>query len=121
MTDLAHVQITPGVYLRKRREAVGWSLEPAQARLTGLSCSLADIEADRVALTIHDANVIGNFLDVDHDVLADLVAGRPVRLCRICACSEFNPCGSPGDGYCFWAEFDCCSSCAPESARSVAA
>lgn len=37
-------------------------------------------------------------------------------VCRVCGCTEENPCYHPEHGYCFWVDDDCtlCSHCASE-------
>lgn len=37
-------------------------------------------------------------------------AGKKVRKCRICGCSDFDAC----PGGCYWAEKDLCSACERE-------
>lgn len=36
----------------------------------------------------------------------------PERTCRICGCTENNPCITPPDGPCHWIASDICSACA---------
>jgi hypothetical protein len=49
------------------------------------------------------------------------------RKCRVCECSETNPCVkdsdtrlNPGERYCYWVAPDLCSSCTPVRMKSLA-
>lgn len=135
---------SPGTYLRLRREAQGLSIEDVAAfvrtvphlDLHGRCALLRGIEAD---LTPISDDIIGSLIRAadegsfrfDPEILVrliDIAAGdtsrtRP-RLCRKCACSEFDACncGSQGGGWigCHWIEPDLCSACAPTDASAEA-
>ncbi|MEZ0495427.1 helix-turn-helix domain-containing protein [Sphingomonas sp. IW22] len=111
--------LTPGQYLRKRREAAGLSLDDvalcfetvppiaaaARAEWLGL------VEADAVPLPAGIADALHDAFPFDPRVLAELayrLADDPDNIafgyavCRSCACSELDPCGEgcswvPGD------------------------
>lgn len=122
--------MTPGTYLMKRRQAAGLSIDDVAERI-GTAPHLAQIDRkawiDRIERGIDP---------ISADVLATLrtaypfiptIAWRlldrprfspedfsPPRLCRICGCSERDPCFLPGPEprlCCAWAKEDLCTSC----------
>lgn len=41
-----------------------------------------------------------------------------IRACRVCGCSEYDPCIDPAtDEPCHWVEWDLCSACVPPARR----
>lgn len=122
--------ITPGTYLRMRREAAGLSSAEVAAMIVivprlpehDLIYWLDRIEADVVPATFRTITCLRCYFSFDIEVLEALVAiqfapGRaaiipPPRLCRECACSERDACGSDAVCGCSWAEADLCSACA---------
>lgn len=122
--------MTPGTYLMKRRQAAGLSIDDVAERI-GTAPHLAQIDRkawiDRIERGIDP---------ISADVLATLRTAYPFiptiawrlldrprfspedfslpRLCRICGCSERDPCFLPGPEprlCCAWAEEDLCTSC----------
>lgn len=115
--------ISPGTYLRTRREAAGLSLHEValalmalpEARLAStpfaigyqtarLEQHLAKAEADRDNLTLPHAMLLAKVFGLDPHVYHALLlvhydqvgTGLPVpRLCRVCACSWNDPCHIP--------------------------
>ncbi|MDF0489180.1 XRE family transcriptional regulator [Sphingomonas sp. H39-1-10] len=86
------------------------------------------IEADAAPASFATIVVFNNVYAFDLEVLATLErislgADLPApRLCRICACSEFDPCvGRTTFGPCSWVAADLCSACASPSLASAAA
>lgn len=128
--------VTPGTYLRTRREAAGLTLDQV-ARVTRTDPAvehrervawLRDIEEDRRALLPADGPLVlllGCAFPFDRDVLAQLVlihAGadlRPPQLCRLCACSWYDAC----EGSCAWSTSDVsvCTRCEARMAVAAAA
>jgi hypothetical protein len=108
--------VTPGRYLRLRREAAGLGL--GELPIAG-TAALA-IELDARPPTADELDALRCAIDFDHHVIAALAAGETPRLCRQCACSEWDPCihDLQGGGSCWWVEHDFCSACA-ERARSM--
>lgn len=126
--------MTPGIYLRKRREAAGLSLgevarQLALFQLGVFGCGRSDIlpqleriEAGAAALTRAQADLLRNVLAFDPSVYNRLLAGDTLPqppICRVCACSFFDPCdtsatdqGGSFRAACHWAEPDLCSACA---------
>lgn len=122
--------ITPGNYLRKRREAAGLSSADVAAMIVteprlpehDLIYWLDRIEADVVPATFRTITCLRCCFMFDIEVLEALVAiqlapaGTPVypppRLCRECACSERDACGGDDGFGCSWAADDLCSACA---------
>jgi len=115
----------PGGYIARRRQVAGLSLDAVAARFSteppfserDRRWWLATIEADVIAVPDN----IGALLPIfrfDPVVLAQLVQHRadpaaPMpRICRICACSEHDPCVR-GTLACAWvADEDLCTACA---------
>jgi len=121
--------ITPGDYLRKRRIAAGLSLvDVAQVFATVPRWPetervdwLIRLEGDVEPLTVRTVSLMRAIFCFSPDVLGDLVLMHegipiaPLRLCRICACSEHDACEDHG-GSCAWASADLCTACAdPET------
>ena len=111
--------MTPGEYLRRRRVAREMSVASVETavlaidpRGNGLLHHLATYERGEVGLMLTDACLLANAIDFDLTALAALAAGAPPPICRVCACSEEDPCINH-DGFetCSWAEDDLCSAC----------
>jgi hypothetical protein len=98
--------MTPGEYLRKRREAAGVGLAEAEAAVP--IASVAAIEADEFSVTIHAAACLARLFSFDVQVLLEIAAGMPVEICSECGCTELDPCDPP----CWWTAPDLCSACA---------
>lgn len=123
--------ISPGTYLRKRREAASLSSADVAAMIVAeprlpehdLIYWLDRIEADVVPATFRTIACLRCCFSFDLDVLAKLVAiqiARPgsqtddiPRLCRVCACSEYDSCAPDQTRHisCSWAAEDLCSAC----------
>jgi len=116
--------LTPGQYLRTRREAAGLSIADVAERIaTSPRWAqrlrrgwLDQIEADEMPATFNTIVVLNQVIAFDLRVLVALsVEGHAVpRLCIVCACSEADPC----DGLavpCSWAADDRCSACPAEA------
>jgi len=113
--------MTPGTYLRLRREAAGTSIDdvvamlPTEPRVDAIARAawLRGIEADEAPIGAEVIKALRYAFAFDARVLrwlADLRSSPGLlapRLCRKCACSEFDPC----DGGCWWVAEDLCSSC----------
>jgi hypothetical protein len=114
--------ITAGTYLRLRREAQGLSLEEITAgcalpaNRAAFLHRLHEIEGDRDVATGHTLAALRDCFAFSTAIYANLVAGVPAgaALCRACACSWNDPCGS-GAHACHWVEPDLCSRCAAGS------
>ncbi len=122
--------ISPGTYLRKRREAAGLSSVDVAAMIVteprlpehDLIYWLDRIEADVVPATFRTITCLRCCFSFDIEVLEELVAIQlaparativpPPRLCRVCACSERDACNVEPFGNCSWAAEDLCSACA---------
>lgn len=78
------------------------------------------IEADIQPMTPWTVDALAQAFEFDRAVLGalDAVAIRAIPpehappLCRICACSEYDPCFDQHDETCVWVEADLCSRCA---------
>lgn len=110
--------MTPGSYIRQRREAAGLSMGDVLAVLGGggvLSAALEDIEADREPATGMDAALLAWAFAIDDMVIARLKAGEPVQVCRECGCSFGFECDHPQFGTCTLGPMALCSGCAVEA------
>jgi hypothetical protein len=96
----------PGTYLRLRREAAGVAI----ADVAELQESLEDIETGGAPITVHDATRLRELFPFDPDVLAALCRGQEEPICRVCGCSQYDPCAE-GLTHCAWAEDDLCTAC----------
>jgi hypothetical protein len=124
--------MSPGTYLRKRREAAGLSVGDVARRLIALpvavrrvspdeigrlTARLGWIEGDRDYLTESQAALLTEVLPMDGEVYLQLTllhaigpdriawSGLPVpQVCRECACSWHDPCQprTSGDRPCSW-------------------
>lgn len=128
--------LTPGAYLKMRRCTARLSIADVAARIATVP-RLAEharvelielIEADAAPASFATIVVFNNVYSFDIEVLATLERISlgadlpPPQLCRICACSAYDPCfGRTVFGPCFWVEEDLCSACATPPARSAAA
>ena len=125
--------LTPGAYLKHRRTAACLSIADVAARLSAApriaehlrAEQLELIEADVQPATFGTIVALRKVFSFDIAVLAilgDIHLGNerpPPRLCRICACSDWDAC-THGLSPCSWAEPDLCSSC-PGTAEAQAA
>jgi len=116
--------MTPGAYLKYRRTAAGLGLNDVAAAVA-TEPPLAEhvrgawierIEADVAPVSLNTIVVLRRAYPFDLDVLAQLAAigmhlrVQPPRLCRICACSDADPC-LDDRGPCSWISQDLCSAC----------
>lgn len=115
---------TPGAYLKMRRQAAGLSIADVAA-MTATEPRVAEhvragwlelIEADAMPASFATIVALHHAYRFDLHVLGRLVAislGAPLpapRLCRICGCSEQDPCEVAGAG-CWWVSGDRCCAC----------
>ncbi|SEM72986.1 hypothetical protein SAMN05192583_1019 [Sphingomonas gellani] len=117
--------ISPGTYIRKRREAAGKSLVDVAVRLPTDPAWpehqrtewLRLIEADAAPLGFSTVVALAAAFPLDMGVLARLDAVRqglsdtPPHICRDCACSNYDGCVGPFGRVCHWIERDLCSAC----------
>lgn len=95
--------MTPGAYIRTRREAAGLSIGDVLAVLAGggvLSAPLEEIEADLVAPSGMDAALLAYAFRLDDMIVARLKDGEPVQLCPSCGCSHGFECDHEQFGRC---------------------
>lgn len=124
--------MSPGTYLRKRREAGNISLATlASAMFPGANVSsqaavrelLAEVEANRATIDSRFSASIARHLHMDSEIFDRLTAihhgcDLPVpQICRQCACSWNDACLSPA-GPCAWSRQDSniCTRCETENA-----
>ncbi len=125
--------MTPGDYLRLRREAAGLSIEDVAARIETAphvphrdrAAWLKAIENGIAPLSNGSAILLRfmfRFDPVVLDTLAARVSGYEVEvpaICRLCGCSEFDACGT-ARAPCAWADEaksvcdGCANLCAPD-------
>jgi hypothetical protein len=98
--------MSPGTYIMKRREAAGLSLDDVAARVGGDAAARADLRANLRRFEAGDPGEYSGLIyqqlpgvfPFDRRVLAALViaASNPAKvlppICRVCACSDFDPC-----------------------------
>jgi hypothetical protein len=124
--------MTPGTYLRKRREAARLSLgqvaeaiaalpwairAPSPGEIAQLVARLELAEADRDNLTVPQAELLRNCFRFDVEIYERLLwrlcgaDDQPMpQMCRHCACSWCDPCMDHGLP-CGWAAADLCTAC----------
>ena len=118
--------MSPGTYLRKRREAAGLSIEDVLARI-GTEPPVPEhhrrewlvlIEADAMRPDAFAIYALRQCYRFDGEVLDRLIdlqyfgARLPgPRLCRECGCSQLDPCADATGQPCGWAERDLCTWC----------
>lgn len=128
--------LSPGTYLRLRREAAGVTREAVAIALAAGQTRLQDaallrveqIEADLVFATAREIPLMRAVFRFDSQVLDQLAdihffrADLPhPRLCRVCGCSELDAClDHRRSTACHWIDLDLCSGCVTQS-RSAAA
>lgn len=55
--------------------------------------------------------IFDGYFHIEKDLLDAL--SKPLQgVCRVCGCTDINPCYHPEHGYCYWVEPDLCSHCA---------
>lgn len=116
---------SPGTYLQRRREAASKTLADVAQRLSTVPRMAEHARVEWIALVELDAVPAGfstiaalrSAFPFDLAVLAQLDLIRlgadlpPPRLCRTCACSEYDPCHDELGATCSWVEDDLCSAC----------
>ncbi len=127
--------LTPGQYIAKRRAAAGLSIDDVAISLATVPrlgevdriAWLQRIEADVSPVTFDVFAVLTVCVPMDAMVLRELIALADAcddtleapRLCRTCACSEFDPCEDEHGATCGWADHDLCTACAPAAAEAA--
>lgn len=112
--------LTPGQYLKTRREAAGLSIADVAERIATVPRWaqhlrrgwLAQIESDQMPASFNTIVVLHQVMKFDLGVLVALSAEGvdAPRLCVVCACSEADPCEGHA-GPCSWVDADLCSAC----------
>lgn len=106
--------MTPGQYIRMRREAAGLSIGDVMAVLAGggvLSSPLEEIESDQATPTFLDAALLAFAFRIDDMIVARLKDGEPVQLCIACGCSTGFECDHEHYGRCSLPATGVCSNC----------
>ena len=124
--------LLPGIYLRKRREASGQSVEEVASMIAteprlderGRIDWLTRIEAGELPIGHDTIRSLRFAFPFDACVLRrldDLARGAKLpepRLCRVCACSQADPCEPP----CAWVgDQDLCTACPGDGEPGVQA
>lgn len=117
------VTITPGAYLKHRRCAAGLSpadvagelhVEPYRFDERGRAEWIELIEADAQPADLDLVVALKRIFPFDLRILIALVrisqgsGETPPQLCRVCGCSEWDPCVINGQG-CAWREEHLCT------------
>ena len=116
--------MTPGAYLRMRREAAGVSLVEIAAGFSTQPRLAEHLRAELIELVERDVQppsfatveLLIAFFDFDRAVLIGLIAGAEPQLCRVCACSEGDPCVTEHGETCSWDAPDLCTACVGKEA-----
>lgn len=116
--------MTPGTYLRKRREAARLSIADVAAKISTIPRMaehirmdwLELIESDQMPATFYTIVALHQIVPFSIDALVALsVEGREApQLCRICGCSDLDPCQVGSAGFtCSWVPNDStlCTTC----------
>jgi hypothetical protein len=110
--------VTPGEYLHKRRIAMPMTLDDVAEALKGvplLSAPLAALEDGSAVITLGDAWLLQHAFNFDIQILgAIVVGGLDEAICRICGCTDADPCTLPNGYHCGWhdGDPDLCTACA---------
>jgi hypothetical protein len=125
--ELPAVRPTAGMYLRKRREAAGLSIDEIALAITRqppakdhASAYVArELDAAEREVSILPPGLLVNLrmtFPFDPEIYGFLVANVPTpAICRVCACSWHDPCTHLDGTPCAWAEPDLCTACAVTS------
>lgn len=131
--------MSPGQYLRKRREAAELTLDDVALRIetvptiaaSARAAWLAQIEADILPVPdgFTDAILRPGVFSFDADVLEWLIdlygsrEGVEPRVCRGCGCTEFDPCVDAHSIGCAWADSSrmLCTACLPVDVEAAIA
>lgn len=123
--------LAPGAYIRMRREARDLSRDDVALGLETVphvsarsrAEYLAGMEEGRDAIGIDAGLALQRVIGFDWNVLLALsavtagIADVAPPICRLCACSEWDPCDGEHGDTCAWAEPDLCTACAGKEAR----
>ena len=107
--------MTPGGFIRARRVRHGMTQGQVAIAAGVEQTDLSKYERDAKSLGLAVAYRISRAIHDHQNVLASLISGEFIQLCRVCGCSE-NDCAGCSDGLgvgCYWFEPDLCSACAP--------
>lgn len=110
----------PGLYLQKRRLAAGLTIEDL-AKLLGHNVAHAGYWVGRIKAFEADVDYVAQItlialrgvFSFKPEIYLAMVAQTPhAPVCRMCACSMFDPCQETPAKACSWTEDDLCSACA---------
>lgn len=121
--------LSPGSYLKLRRQAAGLSIEDVAAmvhtapRLGEIDrCGwISRIENDVAALSPDVIATLADAFRFSRRILQQLIDARSygdasalTRICLICGCSDQDPCVDPNSfDCCGWSTADSCTACVP--------
>jgi hypothetical protein len=135
----ASAVLSPGTYLRKCRKRAGLSLDDVALRMGTIPAWpmhtraewLATIEADIAPISVSTAIALFDVIPFDAQVFEALMAIHagatgiePPLVCRVCACSQMDPCiDHAADAFCAWYDADhtLCTVCVGEGVAASAA
>lgn len=117
--------LTPGEYLRLRREAAKLTIADVAARIAPDNTLRGEAAAFLRLIETPGARVSRNdtllrlqaAFPFDPSVYAQLCdepADRHPQVCRGCGCSHWDPCDTDGHGPCAWSTSSSCTRCMPE-------
>lgn len=121
--------MTPGTYLKLRRQAAGLSIEDVAAmvhtapRLGEIDrCGwISRLETDVAALSPDVVATLSDAFRFSRRTLHQLIDARSygdasavTRICLICGCTDADPCVDPDShDCCGWSTADSCTACVP--------
>ena len=120
--------MTPGTYLRLRREAAGLTIEdvvmlitPDEDRWAMAVAYTSLIERDEVLPATSELDTLRFAFPFDRYVFRQLAANLDPRpeICTSCGCSALDACDEEIAGPCAWANaaHDLCTTCAASGAK----
>lgn len=129
--------MTPGTYLKLRRQAAGLSVDDVAGLVHTAphlgafdrSAWIGRIESDVAAISPDVVRALASAFRFDRRVLLRLIdlrsygtdIGVTPRICAICACSDADPClDEQTHRACAWVSADLCSGCAPTAKEETA-
>lgn len=130
--------MTPGTYLKLRRQAAGLSIEDVAAmvhtapRLGEIDrCGwIARLESDVAALSPDVIATLSDAFRFSRRVLHQLIDARSYgddatdlpRICLVCGCTDQDPCiDAKDDSCCGWSTADSCTACVPTASPTPTA
>ena len=88
--------MTPGTYIRLRRQAHGLSQLAAALAANFTQARLSKVERDEILPAPIVRQNLADAIGFPIDILEAIIAEKDPRICISCGCSEYDPCGWDG-------------------------